>query len=143
MDIQLDTLARTIYGEARGEYNRTDAGMAGLIAVANVVWNRFKRKSWFGRTVSEVCLKDKQFSCWNADDPNSAVIKSLHPSDSFYRLCYKIAEGVVNKDWPDLTNGSDHYFNGEILRNPPFWSVGRSPRFKLGRHTFYQLAGGN
>src|SRR5688500_4029200 len=61
----LDTLARTLWGEARGE------GRNGMQAVANVIMNRYKlarsnsgyARQW-GRTVAEVCRKKYQFSCW-------------------------------------------------------------------------------
>ena len=49
-----DTMARTIYGEARGE------GQAGMIAVANVILNRFslwEKHPHFGNgTIESVCL---------------------------------------------------------------------------------------
>ncbi|MES2252810.1 MAG: cell wall hydrolase, partial [Pseudomonadota bacterium] len=66
----IDILARTIYGEARGEYGRVDGGLAALIAVGNVIVNRTQQQTWFGRTVRDVCLKPYQFSCWNRNDPN-------------------------------------------------------------------------
>lgn len=37
----IDIFARTLYGEARGEYKHH--GAAALIAVANVIMNRLKR----------------------------------------------------------------------------------------------------
>lgn len=60
----IDILARTIYGEARGE------PWEGKIAVAWVVRNRAERGGWWGDTIREVCLKPWQFSCWNETDPN-------------------------------------------------------------------------
>ena len=56
----LDILARTLYGEARGEYS--SSGPAALIAVGNVIVNRFEKGGRFGKTLAEVCLKPKQFS---------------------------------------------------------------------------------
>lgn len=56
----IDILARTIYGEARGEKT------AGKKAVACVIMNRYKAKKWFsGKTIAETCQKPWQFSCWN------------------------------------------------------------------------------
>ena len=40
--LEIDTLARTIWGEARGE------GSAGMQAVANVVMNRAAIGGWWG-----------------------------------------------------------------------------------------------
>ena len=42
---QADIMARTIYGEARGE------GQRGMQAVANVIMNRVKAGSWYGASV--------------------------------------------------------------------------------------------
>src|SRR3546814_9887201 len=58
----VDLLARTIWGEARGEPVR------GMEAVAAVVMNRVARPGWWGRTVASVCTKAYQFACWNEDD---------------------------------------------------------------------------
>ena len=41
----IDIMAKTLYGEARGE------GEEGLIAVGNVIKNRVKKKTWYGKTV--------------------------------------------------------------------------------------------
>ena len=70
----IDTLARTIYGEARGEPIR------GKEAVAAVVLNRVGRAMerggwWWGSSVAEVCRRPWQFSCWNADDANRTKIE--------------------------------------------------------------------
>ena len=45
---EIDTMARTIWGEARGE------GTAGMVAVGNVILNRVAAGSWYGLSVSEV-----------------------------------------------------------------------------------------
>ena len=53
----LDILARTIYGEARGEKT------VGKKAIACVVLNRYKSGKWFaGKTIAETCQKIYQFS---------------------------------------------------------------------------------
>jgi len=59
-DKDRDILARTLWGEARGE------GLAGQIAVAWTIRNRVfdgKAKSWWGEGYAGVCLKPWQFSC--------------------------------------------------------------------------------
>ena len=61
---ETDILARTIYGEARGE------SISGMEAVASVVLNRVafanrRGRFWWGNSIAEVCRAPKQFSCWN------------------------------------------------------------------------------
>ena len=54
----IDIVARTLFGEARGE------GPLGMRAVAHVIRNRVRDKRWRD-TYAEVCLRSKQFSAWN------------------------------------------------------------------------------
>lgn len=136
----IDILARTIFGEARGEYKRPDGGIAALIAIANVVMNRLKQGGWFGSSIVEVCLKPWQFSCWNKNDPNLSLIKEVSVSNPIFKLCHTIAEEVSYQRWPDLTEGCDHYFSTSLVESPS-WSVGKKPKLRVGRHLFYQLGG--
>ena len=136
---EIDILARTIYGEARGEYGRRDGGMAALIAVGNVVMNRLKAKTWYGLTLKEICQKPFQFSCWNRQDPNRALIMSSQiEQEPIFKICREVAQQVVTYQWPDLTQGSDHYY-ALTLSNPPAWSQQAQPRLKLGQHVFFKL----
>ncbi len=134
-----DILARTIYGEARGEYHSPEGGLSALIAVGNVVMNRVKAQSGYGSTIQEVCLKPLQFSCWNAGDPNRAILMGEVINDPLFTLCSKVATKVASEEWPDLTKGSNHYHACSIL--PP-WARGQKPRMRLANHVFYQLAKG-
>ena len=132
-----DTLARTIYGEARGEYPRKDGGLASLIAVANVILNRSKNnKRRFGRTVRDVCLKPLQFSCWNEKDLNRKMIEAIDSNHPLFQLCLNVAEKTMDGVWPDLTKGSDHYHADYVLPN---WTQGQDYQVKIGRHLFYKL----
>lgn len=68
-DHDLDTVALTVWGEARGE------SMVGQSAVAWVIRNRQANPGWWSRphhTLADVCLASYQFSCWNRNDPNYA-----------------------------------------------------------------------
>ncbi|MDR0625549.1 MAG: cell wall hydrolase [Holosporales bacterium] len=135
----LDILARTIYGEARGEFQ--SFGLASLIGVGNVVANRVKSGGWFGQKISEVCLKPKQFSCWNPDDANSTIIKQTpeqlerHP---VFGACEEVALHIIRGDWPDLTKGANHYYSS-LIKTPPLWSKGRECIVKIGHHLFFKI----
>lgn len=134
----LDILARTLYGEGRGEYNKSDGGLAALIAIGNVIMNRVQIGGWFGKTIAEVCQKPWQFSCWNKNDPNFNVIQNVPKDDPIFKICQQVAVAITEHKWPDLTKGCDHYFS-RILSNPPKWAQNRVPKFCLGLHQFYQL----
>lgn len=95
-------LAKTIYGEARGEYEALEGGLSSLIAIGNVVINRLNGRG-FGRSVKEVCLKPFQFSCWNDGDPNKVLLVSIDNKDAIFRLCLDVAKKVIDGIYPDLT----------------------------------------
>jgi N-acetylmuramoyl-L-alanine amidase len=134
----IDIMARTLYGEARGEYSRPDGGLGALIAVGNVIMNRFALGGRFGRTVAEVCQKPFQFSCWNPSDPNVEIIKHVNPENSIFKICLEVAEKLTSGLWPDITQGSDHYFS-KALGFTPTWANGKAMRLCIGRHQFYKL----
>ena len=80
----LDTLARTLYGECRSESRE------GKIAVAHVIKNRADNPKWWCRksgdgipddTIEAVCRHPWQFSCWNLDDPNRPKLLAATPAD--------------------------------------------------------------
>ena len=68
------TLARTLFGEARGEFDADGRGDVPVEAVANVILNRAAKKFRGKATVHGVCRDPLQFSCWNGNDANRAKI---------------------------------------------------------------------
>jgi len=129
----VDILARTLFGEARGEPVR------GQEAVAAVVLNRVRRARrrggwWWGKTVAEVCLKPSQFSCWNAADPNRAKILAATAADPAFAACLRIARRAVAGALADPTDGATHY---HAVGRTPLWAVGREPSAVIGGHAFY------
>lgn len=131
----IDIFARTVYGETRGEYG--SSGPGALIAVANVILNRFKRAGRYGKTMTEVCLKPRQFSCWNQNDPNRILIQNENlETDPLFNICLVVVKKVIEGVWPDLTRGSDHYHASSCL---PYWARSRKVKLHLGRHIFYKL----
>lgn len=128
-DSAITTLAKTMWGEARGETDK------GRIAVAWVVVNRTRRQvSRWGMTVEKVCRQPMQFSCWNPDDPNLAKIENLSSTDPEYGQCRAIAASVLKGEIGDPTTGSTHYHHTAIT---PFWVRGKNPVITIGNHAFY------
>lgn len=137
----IDVLSRTLYGEARGEFMHPKGGLSALIAVGNVVMNRLKSNpEWFGKTVSEVCLKPYQFSCWRAKDVNYAIITSVQLGDHpIFDLCHHVAQKIYYEEWPDLTQGCDHYY-ASWMTPVPAWAKGLKPKREIGQHLFFKLS---
>ena len=123
----VDTLARTVYGEARGEPSD------GKKAVALVILNRVKANKWYGKTITEVCLKPYQFSCWNENDPNREKLMAIGLDNKFFQECMMATLAVLLGTVPDVTLGATHYHAGTI--KPPVWAKG--PSITIAGHIFY------
>lgn len=134
-ELEVDVLARTIFGEARNE------AAVGMEAVACVVLNRVKvaRKMggyWWGASIIQVCQKPYQFSCWNKGDPNLKRIQEVTEDDIHFKTCLRIARRAVIGALRDTTNGATHYHADYV---DPYWAKGQKPVTKIGRHIFYKL----
>ncbi|WP_448191918.1 cell wall hydrolase [Azospirillum sp. sgz301742] len=125
-------LALTAWGEARGD------GERGMQAVINVVQNRASRPRWWGRDVTEVCLKPHQFSCWLDGDPNRAKMLDVTPYNEAYRTAYRLATQAEEGRLPDVTGGADHYHSLHMM-TPPTWAQGHLPLAFIENHVFYRL----
>ena len=130
-----DILARTLWGEARGE------SVAGQIAVAWTIRNRVfdgKQKSWWGEGYAGVCLAKQQFSCWNKTDPNYPYLSGAKKIP-FRELAQAqiAADQVLAGKVPDPTSGATHYYV-EAMPKPPAWARGATRTLKLGAHVFFK-----
>lgn len=134
-ELEADTLARTMWGEARGE------GSVGMQAVAAVVMNRVeigkaRRGYWWGDSVITVCQKPYQFSCWNKEDANFRKILAVEKTDHVFALALEMARRAIAGCLRDPTDGATHYHAAGVS---PAWSKKEKPRAVIGRHIFYRL----
>lgn len=131
----LDIFIRTLYGEARGEL--TQYGEQSLFAIGHVILNRLESKTWYGDTLEAVCLKPKQFSCWNLSDPNFKIITHFQIHDKVYATCARVAQVLLTSaPREDFTKGANHYHHQSIR---PLWCVKKKPIITVGNHIFYKL----
>jgi len=144
----LDTLARTAYGEARSE------GSGGIHAVINVIMNRVAKAQAYVAThngkshplygdgvAATACLANYkgiyQFSCWSKDKFNA---KNLHAiskvtlEEQVFATCYHLARDALNDDLPDVTVHSTHY---KVIGTPAKWAQGLIPAVVIGAHEFF------
>ena len=122
-------LAKTIWGEARGE------GLRGMQAVANVVMNRVNAASWYGASIKDVVLKPQQFSCWNANDPNRAKIDKLSLEDLAASGALNVARQVISGQLKDITGGATNYHATSVN---PAWTAKMTKTVQIGNHVFYK-----
>ena len=115
LDTNLLHLAKTIYGEARGENIET------MFAVGWVIRNRLK-SGRHGNTYKDVVLQPKQFSCWNKNDPNFKVIKGIIKG-RIWEVCIGIAIVVMQSaEKHNPVMGVRHYYDKSLDSNPPYWA---------------------
>ena len=132
----LEIIARTLYGEARGEIP------AGQIAVAWCIRNRAEidlgndgKPDWWGEGIAGVCRKPFQFSSWNAADPMHP--KLLAASSAQLKECLAACFAVLTGEAADPTGGATHYYADTIPM--PRWAIGKAPIAVFGAHRFFRL----
>lgn len=157
-DVQV--LACTLWGEARSLPTEEILQVACVVRNrVNTDWGHDTKPDWWGEGYRGVCLKPKQFSCWNPDPAVSeprkfktnhdrvvelvAALKSGTVTDERYKECAWIATGVIN-DWVrDVVHGADHYHTSAMTPRPA-WARDRVPLNNLfppkAGHVFYRLA---
>ena len=117
-----EIFAKTLDGEAANQ------GRIGQQAVANTIMRRVALQ-WQGETtVRGVCLRRKQYSCWNPGQDRDRIMKETNPQ------CLLIAQLAMAGSLSDLTAGADSY----IVRDTPcYWAKGLMPVASIGVHDFY------
>ncbi|MFP6354718.1 cell wall hydrolase [Pseudomonas aeruginosa] len=128
----LDTLTKTIWGEARGE------GREGMIAVAWVILNRASIGGWWGNSIETVCLKPWQFSCWNANDPNAPYMRGRKAIPGHqYAAAREAALAAVEGHEKDPTLGATHYYAPKAVKEPA-WAKSATKTTQIGGHIFFK-----
>jgi N-acetylmuramoyl-L-alanine amidase len=127
----VEILARTVFGEARGE------SLAGMIAVAFTVLHRARiARGWieqhgtphphFGDgTIKSACLAPDQYSCWNALTTLQRADLGARLDSAEFQISLYVALGVVNRLLSDALPESTHYYNPQKLASFPTWVTGR------------------
>ena len=125
----LEIMARTIYGEARGE------PFEGQVAVAHVIRNRASRPGWWGSDIKGVCLKPHQFSAWLDEDATRPAMVAATLLDPAYMQCLGIAALVLSGSLTDPTGGATHYHADYVK---PGWIAALEHAVTIGHHLFYR-----
>lgn len=131
--IKIETLAKTLWGEARGE------GADGLIGVGCVIRNRVNDPAWWGDDYLSVCLKSGQFSCWTQE---KAALDALNVNkDIEGKQCMWVAIGIIYNFVYDITREADHYIARWMIDKgvAPKWAKTNKPVMAVGHHLFYKL----
>lgn len=133
-------VAATLWAEARSE------PVQGIIAVANVIRNRYQHPGWWGQDPSDVVTKKAQFSCWTPAGGAGNYKRLLGLMQQFaagtpitdpgVRECIGIAHLLLGDYLRDNTKGADHYHTATLTPRPA-WAMGHTPVIQVGSHVFY------
>lgn len=129
-------MALTMWGEARNQ------GEIGMRAVGHVIANRRAAKT-HGTFVTDTVSAAWQFSCWNKNDPNRAMmlaIEDLPEGGAAHRqwlAARRIATEVLAGRSSDPTGGALFYHTTAVQ---PAWSRGVVPVTQIGDHLFFRTA---
>lgn len=122
----------TIWQEANGE------PYIGKVAVGEVILRRKKLKLFSDGSIAGTVAHRKQFSGWNDDPQNNALlIRSLRIDDSWPQVqaCVNAWREAVGGS--SYSNGATHYFNPKIVT--PAWAAEMIKVASIGNHDFYRL----
>ena len=131
----VDTLARTLWGEARFEPVR------GIEAVASVVLNRVTLAAeqggwWWGDSVLAVCRAPGQFPCWSAGEADPSGLLPVGADEPVFGTCLRVARRALAGVLPDATGGATRY---HAASDHPAWSAGELPTAEIGSRLFYRI----
>jgi hypothetical protein len=129
-------LAATIWGEARNQ------PLNGQRAVGHVIMNRIRAdKKRYGHGLRGVTWKRKQFSCWNAGDPNRAAFIAMMrlPVDSPQRRQWNEIKALAKRVYSgqDANNiGSATYYHTVAIK--AYWRNDMTVVGVMYDHIFYR-----
>lgn len=129
--IKMDTIVKTILGEAVGE------GSEGMLAVANVIKNRAASgNSLWPDDPFEVVAQGNgsQFNAFGTIG-KGGIADKYPPGTPQYDEAKRIAEAVFNGTAPDPTNGSVFYYNPREA--DPNWADKMGAPLSIGNHDFF------
>jgi N-acetylmuramoyl-L-alanine amidase len=116
-------------------------GLDGMAAVGSVILNRVHKPGWWGRRINEVCLANKQFSCYN--EGSKSLIKAIliaknfeehRKKDPALSAAWFIAWGLIQGYLASNVGAATHYHTKNV--DPP-WDDKMKLIATIGDHIFY------
>ncbi|MFZ5930884.1 MAG: cell wall hydrolase [Pseudomonadota bacterium] len=136
----METLARSIWGEARGESEEGQAAVAWVMrnrvqaAQAFITKQKRAHPLYGDGTLVGACRAPRQFSAWNVDDANRSKLFQLGFDDASYCRAFAVGCQVWGGLVKDPTGGATHYHRHDI---EPVWAKAMKATALIGAHMFY------
>ncbi|MCM3174587.1 cell wall hydrolase [Paenibacillus sp. MER 99-2] len=143
----VDLLARTLYGEARGD-SESRVGVAYVIINRknDTTQNPFKSL----KTIEDVVLYPNAFSCFLTSDPNFKHVLAPDTSSAAWKNCVSLASNVTAHKNPigdklyytatSLFNNLSYTENGKLYYKMPGTGTFQvSSKIAIGGHMFFNI----
>jgi len=133
----IETAARTVFGEARGENDLAKLWVAcTLVNRWRATHGPYKRDD----TLTLACQRNLQYSCWNPNDPNFKQVHLVGPTDPAYLDCMLAVLKALTGS--DKTAGATLYHTIQppawARAWPPTWAKKAIKLHEVGAHVFYR-----
>jgi spore germination cell wall hydrolase CwlJ-like protein len=131
-------LSCSVFAQVKYTYNQNELvatclileasnqGKIGLEAVYEVILNRQNKSH---KSLSEIVLQPKQFSCFNSKDSKTLILKAKQ--DKNFETALEIVKNNKN-EW--TVKGATFYYADYIPK--PYWANGMTVTRKIGVHIF-------
>lgn len=124
--VNRQTVAYTIYAEARGEEN------LGMCYVASVIYNRSQERNM---TAWDVCKQKRQFASWNVARPGIPVINN-DTDRAIWQYCLILSNDIIEGKFKPFCK-SNHFYNPNHA--DPSWAESLFDSFMYKRHRFGRI----
>ena len=139
------TAIALLYGEARQMENHYADEIAEATAILCVVrnraknWVKYNTETRYEQALLNVMLDYKQFSVFNEKDVNSDKsydFISEKQGSARYKLYENLVDSVLFGDYPDITQGADHYVAKWLYNQKEGWWSRMTVAMTAGGHKF-------
>lgn len=134
-EMELEVLARTIYGEAQ-EYDPDVKESIASVIINRAATSDERGGYWWGNNILQICQKPYQFSCWNRSHPKFKRLSRVSKSDYVFNYCWGLAKEAIDGKVLDKTLGSTHYHH---IFSSPYWANRENPVVVVEPLAFYKL----
>ncbi len=124
-------LARMLFGEA---------DICTKLEKIKIAWTALNRlKKGYEKTLKEVLLAPKQYSCFNSEMDEYLKYPLLNENFRQFFECLQIAREVLERKYPDPTGGATNYYNPKIVKKPSWaYKMKRLKGDKKDLHIFFK-----
>lgn len=133
--VAIDTLARTVWGEARKESVRGKEAVAATV-VNRLPESRFVEPRERSNAIVEICLSPFAFNCWQETGTKRSELLKVDENNREFAICVRVARRAVRGALQDPSGGATCFHH---VHAHPSWAKGLIPCKVVGMNKFYRV----